>query len=283
MLLVTTNAGTAAGSLPNAIAQAVAGDLVTFDPALAGQPIILASPVTINKAITIQGLGADKIILSGAGTNRLLNVTSANPVSITGMTLANGLTVTPNTNGGAILNTGKLILDSDTFTLNLVLEPGSEGGATGAGASVTITNCSFSGGFATGGGGVLFNDTTSAVTIDTSTLTGNRASANGSGIDNKGQLTISSSTLSQEIAAAGGNLGGAINNEVGATVTVKGSDIITVPGGSSGPEVKVFNGTQVLGNTSPATLLDFFAYDPAFGGGVRVAVVDTNGDGLPTS
>jgi hypothetical protein len=58
------------------------------------------------------------------------------------------------------------------------------------------------------------------------------------------------------------------------------ADIITGPGGSSGPELKVFNGTQVLMNPSPATLLDFFAYDPAFGGGARVAVVDTNGDGF---
>jgi hypothetical protein len=58
------------------------------------------------------------------------------------------------------------------------------------------------------------------------------------------------------------------------------ADIVTGPGQFSGPEVKVFNGTQVLGNASPATLLDFFAYDPAFGGGARVAVLDTNGDGF---
>jgi hypothetical protein len=57
-------------------------------------------------------------------------------------------------------------------------------------------------------------------------------------------------------------------------------DIVTGPGGSSGPEVKAFNGTQVLGNASPAKLLDFYAYDPAFSGGARVAVLDTNGDGF---
>jgi hypothetical protein len=57
-------------------------------------------------------------------------------------------------------------------------------------------------------------------------------------------------------------------------------DIITGPGGSSGPEVKSFNGKEVLGNASPAKLLDFYAYDSAFGGGARVAVLDTNGDGF---
>jgi hypothetical protein len=45
------------------------------------------------------------------------------------------------------------------------------------------------------------------------------------------------------------------------------------PGG--GPEVKVFNAqTQTV-------LMDFFAYNPAFTGGVRVAVGDVTGDGIP--
>jgi hypothetical protein len=42
-----------------------------------------------------------------------------------------------------------------------------------------------------------------------------------------------------------------------------------------GPEVKVFD--AVTGNK----VLDFFAYDPRFLGGVRVAVGDVNGDGVP--
>src|SRR5262245_17472921 len=172
-LLVTAVTGTGAGSLPNAVAQAVAGDIITFDPALAGQPIVLASALTINKSITIQGQGADKTIISGAGTDRLFNVTSVDPVGIAGVTLANGLTTAANSNGGAILNTGNLVLESDSFNLNQVLGPGSEGAAiasSGAGASVTISNCSFTGGFATGGGGVFFNDTGSTAAIGKSTM-----------------------------------------------------------------------------------------------------------------
>jgi hypothetical protein len=251
-LLVTAVAGTGAGSLPNAIAKAGAGDIITFDPALSGQPIVLATALTIGKAITIQGQGADKTIISGAGTDRLFSVTSANSVSITGMTLSNGLTVSANTHGGAILNSGKLVLDADAFTQNQVLGPGSEGAAiasSGAGASVTITNCSFSGGFATGGGGILFNDTTSTVTIDKSSLSGNRASANGSGIDNRGTLSISNTAFNQNVAVAGGNLGGAINNQVGAAVTLISCSLIgnaAIQGGGALNN----DGTATLVNTS---------------------------------
>jgi hypothetical protein len=44
------------------------------------------------------------------------------------------------------------------------------------------------------------------------------------------------------------------------------------PGG--GPEVRVYHGTD-------QPIMDFFAYDPNFHGGVRVAVGDVNGDGTP--
>lgn len=51
------------------------------------------------------------------------------------------------------------------------------------------------------------------------------------------------------------------------------ADIITGAGAGAGPHVKVFSGQ------TGAELHNFFAYDPAFTGGVRVAAGDVNGDG----
>lgn len=54
------------------------------------------------------------------------------------------------------------------------------------------------------------------------------------------------------------------------------ADVITGPGPGGGPHVRVWNVRHVTG---PEELAGFFAYDPAFSGGVFVAAGDVNGDG----
>ena len=55
-------------------------------------------------------------------------------------------------------------------------------------------------------------------------------------------------------------------------------DIITAPGPGGGPHIKVIDG--VTGTLLPGTIGQFFAFDPAFTGGVFVAAGDVNGDGF---
>lgn len=56
---------------------------------------------------------------------------------------------------------------------------------------------------------------------------------------------------------------------------VTGNSIVTGAGAGGGPEVKVFD------PQTSAVLADFFAFDPGFTGGVRVALGDVNGDSTP--
>jgi hypothetical protein len=51
------------------------------------------------------------------------------------------------------------------------------------------------------------------------------------------------------------------------------ADVVTGAGPGAGPHVEVFDGA------SGSLLRSFFAYDPSFTGGVRVATADSNGDG----
>jgi len=53
------------------------------------------------------------------------------------------------------------------------------------------------------------------------------------------------------------------------------ADIVTAAGPGGGPQVRVLSGAN------GQELLSFFAYAPTFTGGVRVAVCDLNGDGVP--
>jgi streptogramin lyase len=56
-------------------------------------------------------------------------------------------------------------------------------------------------------------------------------------------------------------------------------DIITAPGVTGGPEIKVFDGTKVSTGANSELLFDFFAYASTFTGGCNMSVGDINNDG----
>jgi hypothetical protein len=113
-LVVSSTADTKDGNytvgqntLREAIANASAGDTITFDSSIAGQTITLTNQLDIAKNLTIDGTG-QKITISGGGTVRVFNVT-ANTITFNNLTIANGNWTSGDGLGGGIKFTGTLL------------------------------------------------------------------------------------------------------------------------------------------------------------------------------
>src|SRR5262249_28670139 len=149
---------------------------------LAGQTITLTQgQLLVNHSLTIGGLGASNLAINGNAASRIFDVGSGETVTISGLTLKNGLA----TDGAGILNAGNLTLSSDVFSGNVAQ------GISGGGLF----------GDAGGRGGGVENEAGGTLAISHSTFTGNEAlggagggNAFGGGIYNEaGTLTIDSS------------------------------------------------------------------------------------------
>jgi hypothetical protein len=115
-----------AGTLRAVIATASNGDTIRFEHHLAGQTITFQSELAITKSLDIDGLGADKLTISGNDTSRVFDISGSSAhVAIDDLTIADGRA----DNGGGILNAGgTLTLAHDVIADNQAL------GATGSGA-----------------------------------------------------------------------------------------------------------------------------------------------------
>lgn len=168
-ITVTSAADNGAGSLRTAIANAVAGDTITFDAAVTG-PISLStvgdntygpSALAVTKALTIEGNGM-VIQRDGSVANlRLFYVSSSGNLTVKNLALSNGLAQGGNGGscqaggagggaggfGGAIYNRGALDIETCTLTGNLAVG--------GNGGSQRFSGSGITGG--AGGGGLAGN------------------------------------------------------------------------------------------------------------------------------
>ncbi|WP_341529472.1 choice-of-anchor Q domain-containing protein [Nostoc sp. UHCC 0302] len=232
---VTNTNDIGAGSLRQAIreANALAGrDTINFDGVFAdsiADTITLGSSLNIKDDLSIEGTGAEKLIVSGNNNSSVFEIKSGITLEIDGLTVANGrslnagefgliigggilnagtLTVsdsiitdnTADSQGGGIYSSGTLTINNSTISNNASGQYGSGGGIYNSG-TLTINNSTISnnasGGY--GGGGGIYN--TGTLTVNSSTISGNfggydRYSEGGGGILNSGVATVSNSTIS---------------------------------------------------------------------------------------
>lgn len=226
-----------AGSLRQAIESANASaepNTIEFNAALNGTIILSSALPALVGELLISGPGAAVITVNGNSLYQPFFVPSESTVTITGLTIENGLaqfgggignegdlTVTDcvlaNNNaefsGGAIDNfDGSVIVSQSRLSGNTTDENGVGAGvANTADGTISIVESTLTGNTAGFGGAV---DNQGTLTIVQSTLSSNNAAEYGGAIENAGTLTIQNSTVSGNIAGVGG---GGIDNFEGAT------------------------------------------------------------------
>ncbi len=236
-ITVTSSANSGADTLRQALADACVGDLnnislINFDSALSGSTIHLASELTIDKNVTIDGSGlASQLTISGDDSVRVFNIPTIPLVSLT------------------------ITLDSLIVTQGATSGHGA-GIYMGQGMHVTITNSTFSDNHAGGRGGGIGNQ--GSLTLIDSTISGNSAASpdGGGGISNESGLTMTNSTISNNSATGATASGGGLFNTGGATITnstIFGNSSNVYGGGISTTANLTLTNSTIAGNSAYAT------------------------------
>ncbi|HKP01750.1 MAG TPA: choice-of-anchor Q domain-containing protein [Chthoniobacterales bacterium] len=205
-LTVTSTADNGAGSLRAMIAAAAAGDVIQFDPSLNGQVILLATPLNVIRELRIDGPGADQIAISGGNRTRIFSAIS--PLTLTGLTLKNGLG-----DGGALRVTrARATAIGCIFTDNAA--PNGLGGAINSpGSALELSNCTFLRNTASGFGlgGAFFGPSRIAVTMTDCVFIENSAH-DGGAIFADGELNLVRCNFTHNSIPTDG-IAGAVYNE----------------------------------------------------------------------
>ena len=140
-LTVTQSGDSGPGSLRAEIAAASSGDTVVFAQKLKGQTISLTSgELAVSQSLNIDGLGAQKLSISGGGNSRVFEVSGGATLNLSGLTITGG---TAELGGGIYNEAGStLAITQSTLTDNVASGAGgnAQGGAiyNAAGAKLSI-------------------------------------------------------------------------------------------------------------------------------------------------
>jgi hypothetical protein len=186
-LWVTSTADSGPGSLRQAIAEVTPGDTIFLAPELSFRTITLASPLDVDKNLTIEGRGAPGVAISGNDLVRIFDIGNSGAACGINVMLRAIRVVHANELNGA--SGGGVLTCANTLTVELV---------------------SFEDNQANAGGGL--HQTGGTVTIRDSAFTGNEATTGGA-------LKTQAGTLVLERVSVTGNEGATIVHFEGSTVT----------------------------------------------------------------
>ena len=234
---VTSIADGGPGSLRQAVASVCPGGTVTLDASLSGETVRLASPLTVNGSVTIDGTSAPGVTLSAGGQSRVIEVAKGATVTIRGLTLTQGYGWEL---AGGVLNNGDLTLEKVTVAGNTVATGGIDfwkgGGGiySGEGARLHLIDSSVANNTVTGGaGGGVYSYFGTTTIVERSTISGNRANDVGGGLRLLGNAEMTNSTISGN-TSTGWHGGGVFQTDGTLTMTHTTITGNTAPDGTSG-------------------------------------------------
>ena len=263
------------GSLRQAIADAAAGDTITFS--VKGTITLTSGALVISQDLQIKGPGPHKLKINGHRASRVFDV-EGGTVTLAGITITGGLADATSPGlasiGGGVLNFGILTLSNVVVSDNAALGDanasplGLTGSAVAGGVAsfgtLEVTDSQFIGNLARAGDGSIGSDVGLGVAgafgnwgtaeITDSVFIGNVARGGdggsgsievglglGGGIGNAGALTVTGSTFSDNQAIGG-------SDNVGAPGDAGGGAIGS--GGGTGPVSLVVNNSRFDHNTA---------------------------------
>jgi hypothetical protein len=264
--VVVNNNDSGPGSLRGVIADACAGETITFASSVV-TPIKIASELLIAKPLTIQGPGANLLAVQRddnlSAKFRVFHINSNGAVNIFGLAIWSG-------SGGVYNEKGSLTVTECAITGNYTgVENGFGGGILSAGSNpvTVIASTIFNNGAYYGGGGIASGG--GLITIHTSTISGNYASgganAKGGGILSLGPANLTNSTIVNN----GSPSGGGVYNNGGGTINSRNCIIAKNTAPTAGPDFYGSlnsQGFNIIGNTSGVAVTpttgDQLAVDP---------------------
>ncbi|MBX3360789.1 MAG: hypothetical protein KF705_05005 [Phycisphaeraceae bacterium] len=258
-------------------------DSVTFHESLADGIITLSgSQLHISGELAINGLGADRLAVSGNSASRVFQILAGANVSISGLTITAGnahdaggilnggtLTLTDTRvagnnahTGGGILNSGTLTLTRSTVSDNTARNAA---GISSVRGTVTLYESAVSANAAGYQAGGIWIGTEAIVTLTSSTVSDNNAQ-DGGGIWSVGTLMLADSTVSGNDTRGGG--GGIISagtvTLIDSTVSgnyaywgggIYNSNVMSVINSTVSGNTGSTSGGGILNNQGTATLI----------------------------
>ena len=260
------------GSLRQAIADVDAGGTVAFAAGVSGTITLTSGQLSVDKAMTIDGPGAQELTVSGNDSSRIVDVVTAGDVELSGLTLTRGRFEAPMMEpgyGGAVRKGGAGTLSirdaqitDSTLTSTSAGIPMFGGGLAVTEGDLVLERVTLAGNVAEGsngyGGGLMLHSWAGSATLRDVTIAGNSATENGGGAfvgnaDSGEPVVFERVTIARNAASRGGGFVTNMPTQLAGSIVAGNSASTWAPDCWTPTESVVLGGANLIEDVSGCT------------------------------